>query len=60
MTAGPEKYSDVKAVGIGGEYVRLTSAALVDHPAARKPGLLRTDELILISRSPIPSLMLAK
>jgi len=54
---GAWKYSDATAVGIGGEYVRLISAALGTHPAARNAGLLRTDVLTLISRSPTPSLM---
>lgn len=58
LTAGPRKYSELKVVGMGGEYVRLISDALADQPAARKAGLFRTDELTLIRRSPMPSLML--
>lgn len=38
--------------------MRLISDALADHPAARKAGLLRTEELTLIKRSPMPSFML--
>jgi hypothetical protein len=44
-------------VGIGGEYVRLMSAALGTQPAARNAGLFRTAELTLIRRSPTPSLI---
>jgi hypothetical protein len=40
--------------------VRLISDALADQPAARKAGLLRTDELTLIKRSPMPSLILVR
>lgn len=53
-------------VGMGGEEALLACAAaawllgLVDpenHPAARKPGVLRTELFTLISRSPTPSLI---
>jgi hypothetical protein len=54
---GAWKYSEVMAVGIGGEYVRLMSAALGIHPAARNAGLFRTLESTLINRSPTPSLI---
>jgi hypothetical protein len=37
--------------------VRLRSAALGTHPAARKAALFSTVVLTLISRSPTPSLM---
>jgi hypothetical protein len=36
------------------------SEGLACHPAALKPGVLRIEELMLIKRSPIPSLMLAR
>jgi hypothetical protein len=42
-------------VGMGGEYVRLMSAALGTQPAARNAALLRTAEFTLIRRSPTPS-----
>lgn len=35
-------------------------AAAVDQPAARKPGVFRTESLTLISRSPIPSLIVER
>jgi hypothetical protein len=53
-------------VGIGGEYVRRMWAATFcapgfveadDQPAARNPGVLRTELFTLMSLSPIPSLM---
>jgi hypothetical protein len=56
-------------VGIGGEWVRRMWAAALwalgfreadDQPAARNPGVLRTELFTLMSRSPIPSLMVDK
>lgn len=54
---GAWKYSDVIAVGMGGEYVRLMSDAFGCQPAARKAGSLRTEALTVIKRSPTPSLI---
>ena len=31
-----------------------------DHPAARKPGVLRTELFMLMRRSPIPSLIVER
>ena len=49
---------------MGGECVRLIWAALgsavADHPAERKQGELRIEELTLMSRSPTPSLIVAR
>jgi hypothetical protein len=55
-------------VGIGGEYERLRweelwvlgYAEVVDQPAARKPGVFRTESLTVMSRSPIPSLIVER
>jgi hypothetical protein len=50
-------------VGMGGEWVRFTWALFVDavdQPAARNPGVLRTELLTLIKRSPIPSLIVER
>lgn len=53
---------------MGGEYwcARLADVELLefavadDHPAARKPGRFRTELLTLISRSPMPSLIVER
>lgn len=36
------------------------SGALADHPARRKPGLFRTEELTVMRRSPTPSLIVER
>lgn len=45
-------------MGIGGECVRLMFAGLERHPAALKPGVFRKASLIVMRRSPTPSLIL--
>jgi hypothetical protein len=54
---GAWKYSDAMAVGMGGECVRLMCDGLVRQPAALKPGVFRKASLMVMRRSPTPSLM---
>lgn len=57
---GALKYSDVTAVGMGGECVRCLLDGLVRHPAALKPGVFKKASLIVMRRSPTPSLMVLR
>ena len=45
-------------MGMGGEYVLCTGSE--DHPAARKPGVFKIELLMLMRRSPMPSLIFAR